>query len=120
VKNVQSYIAKLKNVLGDPGLIGSGPGGYRLTGGRFDLDAQEFTEAVQRAQQAQLSDDVRTASSMLDDAFGLWRGRPYADLQDWRFLHLEVERLEQAWLDAWGLGRAWDARSDASAAHGAG
>jgi DNA-binding SARP family transcriptional activator len=104
VKNVQSYMAKLRNVLGDPGIIGSGPGGYWLAGGRFDLDAREFSDAVRRAQQAQLGDDVRTASSMLDGAFGLWRGRPYADLQDWRFLHPEVERLEQTWLEALGIG----------------
>jgi DNA-binding SARP family transcriptional activator len=110
VRNVQSYIAKLKHALGDPDIIESGPGGYRLTIERRDLDAGEFAEAVRRAQQAQANGEVNTARSALSHALTLWRGRPYADLREWGFLHPEIERLEQVRLEALGVGSSWACR----------
>src|SRR5690606_7695884 len=106
VKNVQSYVAKLKQVLRgpDPPVIRSRPRGYLLAVPPEAVDAHEFAQAVRRARDAWAAGDAATAGTLLERALRLWQGRPYADLGEWTFLQPEIERLQQTRLEAFALG----------------
>jgi DNA-binding SARP family transcriptional activator len=106
VKNAQSYVAKLKSILGESGgsVIDSGPGGYRISVDPSDVDAHEFTQNLRRAKEAHAASDAATATVLLSRALRLWRGHPYNDLRDWPFLQPEIERLNQLRLEVLELG----------------
>jgi WD40 repeat protein/serine/threonine protein kinase len=111
---LQAYVSRLRKTLGD-GRIEGRPPGYVLHAGSDEVDAARFEFLVQRAADHGDGDPRRTAD-LLEEALGLWRGRPLADLADEPSLAPEVARLEELLLAAredqidaaLGLGRPVD------------
>lgn len=111
VRNVRSYVAKLKRVHGQhvqtPRLpIESGPSGYTLRIRAGELDSVEFADAVRRATQAHRAGEPTTANLLLDRALRLWQGDPFVDIDESPFLRPEIERLRRCQLEAFELGLA--------------
>src|SRR5215208_7520323 len=52
VKTVQVYVARLRKALGDPDVLVTTPGGYRLRVRSGELDAERFERDVADARQA--------------------------------------------------------------------
>lgn len=92
--NLQSYISRLRKVVGADRLVHE-PGGYRLAVEPVDVDIGA-AEALVAESRALTADDPAGAAGRLDDAVALWRGDPLVDLP---------ERLafapDLAHLDAW-------------------
>lgn len=71
---LQSLVSRLRRVL--PGLVESGPAGYRLALDPGRVDAAEFERL---AEEGRLAPDPATASRVLGRALALWRGPALAD-----------------------------------------
>jgi len=85
--SVQSKISRLRRVV--PG-IDSVPGGYSLATGPDDVDAELFERCCNDALIAR----PEPAADLLRRALGLWRGRPYPELEDNEHARGEVARLD--------------------------
>jgi DNA-binding SARP family transcriptional activator len=96
---VQSYIYKLRRLVG-PGLIVVRQGsGYALTGGRYELDLTEFERRAELARQALSAGRHEEAAQGLRTALALWRGPALADVTEHLKL-VEQSRLEELRLAA--------------------
>ena len=70
---IHSYMSRLRRSLaGTSGRIARAPGGYRLTVDEAAVDVHRFRDLVRRSR---ASDE----EAPLDEALGLWRGRPFGD-----------------------------------------
>jgi DNA-binding SARP family transcriptional activator len=78
-KTLQGYVSRLRKVLGD-GVLQTQGHGYCLALGGDDLDAERFERLVAEARGAAAEGDLDAASESLDEALGLWRGAPLADI----------------------------------------
>jgi predicted ATPase/DNA-binding SARP family transcriptional activator len=114
---VQYHISRLRSVL-EPHraagaapqvLLRSGPG-YRLRLDPSSVDADVFSELCIRGQQQLSAGDAEGAALALEQALGLWQGRPYSGIGDFPFLLPEISRLtELALAAAEDRLRAWSA-----------
>ena len=95
VRNLQSYISRLRQAIGDARVTWV-PGGYRLD--LDDTDLRRAERLVAEADNTARSDPARSAA-LLTDALGLWRGEPLADLPGCLPLKAELARLRE-----WRLG----------------
>jgi DNA-binding SARP family transcriptional activator/WD40 repeat protein len=98
-KVVQGSVVRLRKLLGAGG-IETVDHGYRLAVPRSDLDSLEFERLVSRAREQLTLGEPERATYTLDEALGLWRGRPLADLEEWEPGRREAERLEELRRDA--------------------
>lgn len=96
-RSLQTYVSELRGLLDDA--IVHDSGGYRLEIGTSSVDAARFEELVEEARTRPASESERVAS-LLREALGLWRGRPYGEVGDLTALRPEVRRLEHLRLDA--------------------
>ncbi|HEY8548257.1 MAG TPA: BTAD domain-containing putative transcriptional regulator, partial [Acidimicrobiales bacterium] len=78
-KTVQVHVAALRRSLGPDHDIETTPAGYRLAVARDEIDALVHDDLVRAARAATADDPVR-ALAHHQEAAGLWRGEPYADL----------------------------------------
>ena len=96
---VAYQISKLRNAL-EPDRVGEGTlitttsAGYSVRIAADDVDVHRFERLVDEAR-AQLIDDPAGGHGLAEEALELWRGRPFADLDDEPFVHDETHRLEQ-------------------------
>ncbi|WP_157246666.1 BTAD domain-containing putative transcriptional regulator [Nonomuraea typhae] len=97
---LQSLVSRLRGVLGDPGLLTSGPAGYRLTVEPDDVDATRFERLARAGRRAHAESRHAEAAAVLREALSLWRGPALADVGDAPFAAAEAERLELARLTA--------------------
>jgi DNA-binding SARP family transcriptional activator len=89
---IYTYVAGLRRVLEPdrprrdpdksrraPGqvLVSSG-GGYLLRLSPDALDANQFEESLSRSRELRAAGDLRGAAQVVDEAFALWRGQPFA------------------------------------------
>ncbi|HXJ65359.1 MAG TPA: BTAD domain-containing putative transcriptional regulator, partial [Actinomycetota bacterium] len=95
---LQAYISRLRKALGD-GRIEGRPPGYVLHAESDEVDVTRFESLVQRAADHD-GGDPRRAADLLEQALGLWRGPPLADLADEPSLAPEVARLGELLLAA--------------------
>jgi DNA-binding SARP family transcriptional activator/DNA polymerase III delta prime subunit len=79
-KVVQTYVARLRKLLGGSGLIHSQPGGYVLAVARADVDVGRFEVLLGQAREAAGRGDRQGEAALLGRALGLWRGGPLADV----------------------------------------
>ncbi|MET0458319.1 MAG: BTAD domain-containing putative transcriptional regulator, partial [Ilumatobacteraceae bacterium] len=79
-RTLQSYVSRLRTVLGVGHVIGA-PGGYRLEVAELTVDAERFGALIDEAAAA----PPASALGLLDEALALWRGPPYAEFahEDW-------------------------------------
>jgi predicted ATPase/DNA-binding SARP family transcriptional activator len=110
-------VARLRKVLepasenGAPRLRTIG-GGYMLSVGPGELDADTFEMDVKAGQRALRGGEPARARELLDQALRLWRGPPLAEVTFEEFVQGEIRRLEEVRL------AAIEARVDADLALG--
>src|SRR3954453_21279849 len=104
---LQAYVSNLRRIL-EPNraagttatvLVTRAPG-YLLRTTEMFVDVREFANLVARADGRLATDDAAGALADLDDALGLWRGEPYADVREADWADLEVTRLDERRLTA--------------------
>jgi len=98
---VQAHVSRIRRLLekrecfaGTDRVLDSVSGAYRLILSRNELDLLVFRDLAARAAAAQASGDVLTAAELYDQAVGLWRGEPFADVDALR-AHPGVTALKQ-------------------------
>ena len=91
-RSVQTIISMLRRDLGDV-IVGTGDG-YRFDAPRASVDAYRFEDGVATGL-GLLADNPSQASSLLDEALGMWRGDPYGDVDARGVLDPEITRLTQ-------------------------
>jgi DNA-binding SARP family transcriptional activator len=89
-KSIQVYVSRLRKQLGDDRLITTPPG-YVLCADPSEIDVARVEELIAAARQS----DPPTASRLLREALGLWRGAPLGDLAFEPFAQTEVVRLDE-------------------------
>ncbi len=98
-KTLQGYVSHLRKALGNEVLLTRG-GGYLLQTAPDQVDAERFEMIVADARRALAAGDASHARKRLDEALGLWRGEPLADLGYEPFAQGEIARLAEARLAA--------------------
>ncbi|MFI7058148.1 BTAD domain-containing putative transcriptional regulator [Streptosporangium canum] len=97
---LQSLVSRLRRVLDDPGLLTSGPAGYRLAVEPDAVDAVRFERLARAGRRAHAQSRPAEAAAILREALSLWRGPALADVREAPFAAAEAERLERARLAA--------------------
>ena len=83
--SVQTYVSRLRRVLGGEAVVRVGPG-YRLVAGERDVDAARFEELAAAAHRHAAAGDPAAAVAAAEQALALWRADlPLADLADREF-----------------------------------
>jgi predicted ATPase/DNA-binding SARP family transcriptional activator len=75
---IQTYVARLRDRLGDPGLVVTRPPGYALDAGRVRVDAWRFRDLVGRVRRTCDADPLGAVAA-LSDGLAAWRGEAYAE-----------------------------------------
>src|SRR3954471_9280876 len=99
-KAVQVHVSRLRQALGDAGVVETTPAGYRLRVGPGELDAERFERGVAAGRRALAAGRAEEAAALLRAALGLWRGPPLAELATTPFAPAEIARLEEQHLAA--------------------
>ncbi|ACU70308.1 transcriptional regulator, winged helix family [Catenulispora acidiphila DSM 44928] len=97
---LQSLISRVRKVLGDPALLASAPGGYRLAIAPESVDAMRFESLSRSGREALRADDPSAARATLREALALWRGPALADVADAAFAVAPAARLDELRLAA--------------------
>jgi predicted ATPase/DNA-binding winged helix-turn-helix (wHTH) protein len=92
---LRSYASRLRSVLGEAGVLTSGPAGYVLDVDPDRIDSSRFERLVREAEKNLAGGRYRRARQQLSEALLLWRGRPFGELADEGLLRSEAERLDQ-------------------------
>src|SRR5690349_16801236 len=74
---LQTYVMRLRAVLGDPSLIQTAPDGYWMRVDPLAVDAHRFADAAARGRS---SSDLVTARTAFAEALELWRGPVLSDV----------------------------------------
>jgi DNA-binding SARP family transcriptional activator/tetratricopeptide (TPR) repeat protein len=91
VNTLQRHVSYLRTVLGDKGAILARPPGYQLGLCADGTDVREAERLLRRGTQAP---EPAEAVRHLQQAMGLWRGRPLADVSGVAWLEEQAERLD--------------------------
>ena len=97
---LRAYVSKLRAVLGADAAITSSTAGYALDVGGNAVDANRFERLAREGHEALERGATRRAATRLAQALELWRGHPFAGLNDEGALRLEAQRLEDLRLSA--------------------
>jgi predicted ATPase/DNA-binding SARP family transcriptional activator len=96
---LQSQVFRLRRALATSGVsVDSNGAGYCLAAAGGVLDVERFEDLV--AQARHRSAEPAVAIGLFDEAFGWWRGRPYAEVADHESVLAEAERLVELHADA--------------------
>jgi DNA-binding SARP family transcriptional activator/DNA-binding transcriptional ArsR family regulator/Flp pilus assembly protein TadD len=96
---VQTYVTRLRKLLGAEGLIQRRLEGYVIAVAPGDVDVGRFELLLEQARDAAGSGDRQAEAAVLRQALGLWHGRPLADVPS-DVLHGKVARLGEQRLEA--------------------
>ncbi|MEU4572613.1 BTAD domain-containing putative transcriptional regulator [Nonomuraea sp. NPDC023979] len=88
---VQTYVARLRQWIGDETVVRTWPGGYEIRLGPDRLDLLEFRHLLGRAAQA---GSPEQEAALLHKAVALWRGAACPDVAS-EILHQDVAVLEE-------------------------
>jgi DNA-binding SARP family transcriptional activator len=94
-KSLQAHVSRLRRALGGDGRVRTRGGGYALETDRGEVDADRFSELLDRGRHALAYDRPEEAAESLAAALELWRGAPLADLAYEEFAQPEIGRLEE-------------------------
>ncbi|MFT7837304.1 BTAD domain-containing putative transcriptional regulator [Saccharothrix sp. BKS2] len=97
---LQTYVMRLRQLLGDPSLIRTTSDGYRLVVPPERVDVHRFTATASRARQAARSGRLTEAADLYAEALGLWRGPALVDVPSDALRDDEVPRLAERLLVA--------------------
>jgi DNA-binding SARP family transcriptional activator len=113
-KTLQTYVLHLRRFLGPR--LRTEPGGYRLCIESDECDIDAFRRWIANARLELARGRSAQAASMLGDALGSWRSRPFAEFPDHGLLAAEATRLDELRLAA---GEDWvEAQLDAGEIRG--
>ena len=98
-KNLQGCVSRLRRHLGQDAIRTSAQG-YRLTVDAVEVDAQEFVRLVRRARELLALGEKERALFTATQALAMWRGRPFAELEEWEPGAVESSRLGEVLLEA--------------------
>jgi DNA-binding SARP family transcriptional activator len=99
--NVRTYVAGLRRRLSAEGTrLRTCAAGYQLVVGDDELDLLVFEDLVERGARALGTRNYRDAITHLEQAVGLWRGRPLEGQPMGPAIHAELARLEERRLHA--------------------
>lgn len=99
VSTLQGYLSLLRRALGDGAVLRREGPGYVLDLDPDQVDARRFERLAREAGQRAPHDPV-AALPILEDALGLWRGFPYADIDDAEWARAAAVRLDELRLAA--------------------
>ena len=91
---VQICIGRLRKALG-ASAIETIAGGYRLTLNGDEVDVDRFEQLVENGRGLATTREPDRAAAAFTRALGLWRGRPFEDLDGWEPGCSEAARLEE-------------------------
>ena len=94
--SLQIHVHRLRQVLDRPERLRGVPGGYQLDVAPDDLDAFVFADLHSAARNAAESGDLDRAVAGFREALALWRGTPYADVDEAHLVAPEAKRLAEA------------------------
>jgi DNA-binding SARP family transcriptional activator/uncharacterized protein HemY len=100
---LQVRVAELRRVFRQAGAadcLVARAGGYVLTAGLEEVDAARFDQLARRGRALLATGDAAGAAGCLEEALGLWRGSPLADVGDLAWAQAEATRLGEARLAA--------------------
>ena len=100
LKQVQRQISDLRKVLGPASPIETRAPGYTIRVAPEQLDLTLFERLTADATEALAEGEAARAAELLQQALGLWRGPPLADLTYESFARTPIERLEEIRLAA--------------------
>ena len=104
---VQICVGRLRKALGATA-IETIAGGYRLTLSSDEVDVDRFERLVEHGRGLAATGEPDRAAAAFTKALGLWRGRPFEDLDGWEPAHSEAARLKE--LRRGVEEELWDAR----------
>ena len=96
---LQSYVSRLRRLLGPVRVVRTVGSGYLLEPGACELDLRAFGTLVRCAEEMRAAGELTTACQAYADALALWRGDPMADC-DILWGHPAVVALAQRKADA--------------------
>jgi DNA-binding SARP family transcriptional activator len=99
VNVIQTYVSHLRKVL-PPDRLATRPPGYVLEVERGELDLHRFEQLAEEGRQALAGGEPETASQLLGEALGLWRGQALGDVAGAAFARVEAARLDELRLAA--------------------
>lgn len=99
-KSLQIHIHRLRHVLDRPDRLTGVPGGYVLEVGKGEFDAAEFEALHAEARLARERGDLDASVAAARAGLELWRGAPYADVDDGLVVGPEARRLSESRLIA--------------------
>jgi DNA-binding SARP family transcriptional activator len=97
---VQTYVSRLRQLLGGNGLIQSRHEGYVIAAAAGDVDVGRLELLLARARDAADAGDRHREAAVLRQALRLWRGEPLADVPSETLHRDAVARLTEQRLDA--------------------
>ena len=99
--SLQVHVFRLRQLLDRPDRLRAVPGGYQLDVGPDELDAFAFAGLQSEAREAAEAGDLHSAVAGFRAALALWRGAPYADIDESHLVAPEARRLAEAKLVAY-------------------
>ncbi|MEJ2859022.1 MULTISPECIES: AfsR/SARP family transcriptional regulator [unclassified Saccharothrix] len=90
---LQTYVMRLRHLLGDASLIRTTADGYRLVVSPEQVDVHRFATAAGLARRAALAGETARAADLYTDALALWRGPALADVPSEALRRDEAPRL---------------------------
>jgi DNA-binding SARP family transcriptional activator len=99
-ENLRGYVHRLRRSLSAERIVGHGRPGYSLLVHPDEIDALRFVDLVHQGREALAAGRPLVACERLRAAGDLWRGAPFADLEDEPALRDEIARLEEQRLAA--------------------
>jgi predicted ATPase/DNA-binding SARP family transcriptional activator len=97
---LQRQVSRLRTALDAPDVITRRGSGYTLSLDRSSVDIFRFDTLIAHAHDAMHGGDAMRARAFLEEALGLWRGDPLADVAYENFAQQEIARLSEARLVA--------------------
>jgi DNA-binding SARP family transcriptional activator len=102
-KTIHVHVSRLRRALEEPSapsILETRAGSYVLRVGPGELDVDRFGELVAQGRAALAAGDPASASQLLTEALGLWRGKALADFTYEAFAQPEIGHLEELRLAA--------------------
>lgn len=93
-KVVPGCVFRLRRALGALA-IQTTAGGYRLAPEGLQIDSAQFRVLAERGHELLQLNEPDRAAHALGSALALWRGRPYADLEEWSPARISAAQLDE-------------------------
>jgi predicted ATPase/DNA-binding SARP family transcriptional activator len=93
---LQRQVSRLRTALGERAPVLRRGAGYVLAVDRSSVDIFRFESLIAAAHEAMRQSDPARARALFDDALGMWRGDPLADVAYAEFAQPDVARLAEA------------------------